>query len=115
MHGEAKRLYVTDRQTVDLDTVAATLEGRCDGKRLYFGSCSVLRASDAVLTDSPRTTGAAMLCGYTRNVDWVEAAAFDLALLDYLATGDRVNAAERAMRSTRQPERTVASPKLLVI
>jgi len=60
-----------------------------------------LRAPDAVLTDFLKVTGAAMICGFTRDVDWVESAAFELALLDCLVNGERVDAAERAMRSQR--------------
>ncbi|GIF67708.1 hypothetical protein Ais01nite_57430 [Asanoa ishikariensis] len=101
MHGEAKQLFVNDRIRVGLDEIAETLEGRCEGRRLYFGSCSVLRAPDAILEDFLHTTGAAMLCGYTREVDWVESAAFELVLLDHLANGERVDAAERTMRSRR--------------
>ncbi|GIF72437.1 DUF6642 family protein [Asanoa siamensis] len=101
MHGEAKHLYVADRKPVSLDEIASTLEGRCEGKRLYFASCSVLRAPDAVLEDFLHATGAAIVCGYTRQVDWVESAALELALLRYLTNGERIDAAERAMRSRR--------------
>jgi hypothetical protein len=99
MHGEPTKLCLTDWHSVDLDDVAEQMAGKCEGKRLYFGSCSVLRASDARLLDFLAETGAALICGYTREVDWVESAAFETVLLDVLANGQRLNAAEMRMGS----------------
>lgn len=99
MHGEPTRLCLTDRHTVELDEVAETMAGRCDGRRLYFGSCSILRASDARLHDFLAITGAAMICGYTRDVDWIESAAFETVVLNVLANGERNNAVEQRMGS----------------
>ncbi|MFY1635579.1 DUF6642 family protein [Solwaraspora sp. WMMB335] len=100
MHGEPTRLCLTERHQVDLDDVADQMAGRCAGKRLYFGSCSVLRASDVRLREFLSTTGAALICGYTREVDWVESAAFETVLLDVLANGVYNNAAELRMGSS---------------
>lgn len=99
MHGEPTKLCLTDWHSVDLDDVAEQMAGKSDGKRLYFGSCSVLRASDSRLQDFLSETGAALICGYTREVDWVESAAFETVLLDVLANGQRLNAAEMRMGS----------------
>ncbi|MFC7276778.1 DUF6642 family protein [Paractinoplanes rhizophilus] len=101
MHGEPGRLWLTDQHSVDLMDLAAPLAGRCDGRRLYFASCSVMRFSDAELQDFLRTTGAAMVCGYTRNVDWVESAAFETVLLDVMVNSSRHDGAEQRLGSTR--------------
>ena len=100
MHGEPSTLCLTDRDTVELDEVADMMTARAEGKRLYFGSCSILRASDARLLDFLDATGASMICGYTRDVDWVESAAFETVALQILANGDRADAVERRMGST---------------
>lgn len=100
MHGEPTKLCLTERHHVDLDDVADQMAGRCAGKRLYFGSCSVLRASDVRMREFLATTGAALICGYTREVDWVESAAFETVLLDVLANGVYNNAAELRMGSS---------------
>ncbi|TDB70423.1 DUF6642 family protein [Micromonospora sp. KC723] len=99
MHGEPSRLCLTDWDSVALADVAERMAGRCEGRRLYFGSCSVLRASDAALRAFLDVTGAALICGFTREVDWVESAAFETVLLDVLANGQRHNAAELRMGS----------------
>lgn len=99
MHGESKQVYVTDREPVEIDAIAQRLDGKCAGKRFYFGSCGVLKASDAVLVDFLQTTGAAMMCGYTRYVDWLECAAFETIVLNSLVNGKRIDSTEKTMRS----------------
>lgn len=94
MHGQPNRLCLTDWHSVELEEIADQLAGKCDGKRLYFGSCSVMQSSEAKLQAFLRATGAALMCGYSRSVGWVESAAFETVLLDVLATGQRHNATE---------------------
>lgn len=85
---------------MELAEVAEWAQDKCGGKRLYFGSCSVLRATDAALHEFLSETDAAPICGYTRDVDWVESSAFETVVLDMLANGRRHNAAEMRMGST---------------
>ena len=99
MHGEPSKLCLTDRHSVDLSDVAAQLSGKCHDKRFYFGSCSVLKASEAKLQEFLTETGAALICGYSRAIDWVESAAFETVLLDVLANGAKINSVERKMGS----------------
>jgi len=74
-------------QTVTLEEVATTLGGRAEGRTIYFGSCSTLAGPEQRLIDFCVDSGARAVVGYTKSVDWVESAAFDLllvpALLEY--------------------------------
>lgn len=101
MHGAARELYLTDRVSVSLDEVADLISGRCAGRMLYFGSCSVMRASDATLAAFADATGADLVCGYTREIDWLESAAFETVLLDVLTTGRKSNSVEQRMGAER--------------
>jgi hypothetical protein len=105
VHGEPQRLLLTEfnhhDNTIELDEVGEILAGKCPGRRLFFGSCAVLKAPDRMLRDFLDRTGAALICGYTKAVDWVEAAAFETVLLDRLVNGKRGVAAESTMRSAR--------------
>ncbi|MFD2082897.1 DUF6642 family protein [Actinopolymorpha cephalotaxi] len=87
MHGESGRLKLSSRQIVPLHHIGQRLEGKCGGRRLYFGSCSVMSASDTLLKDFLKLTGAELICGYTKDVDWLDTAAFDVAFLGHLASG----------------------------
>ncbi|MGA2015026.1 MAG: hypothetical protein ABSH51_31475 [Solirubrobacteraceae bacterium] len=56
------------------------------GKVLYVGSCATLGLRDPAELDELRiNTGATDICGYTKDVRWHDAAAFDLILLSELA------------------------------
>ncbi len=69
------------RDKVSVSDLASTLTGRCAGRVIYMGSCSTMVAPDEDLRAFCKTTGAKALVGYTRYVDWIEAAAFDVLLL----------------------------------
>ena len=101
LHGQPSQLCLTAKTTVELDEIAAWMSGRCAGRSLYFGSCSVLRASDRVLKEFLHETKAAMLCGFTKAIDWVESAAFETVVLNALVNGGRIDSVERLVRSGR--------------
>lgn len=105
LHGEPERLLLTEHNhhdnSVELDEVGEALAGHCKNRRIFFGSCAVLKAPERALTDFLDRTGASLICGYTKVVDWVEAAAFETVLLDRLVNGRRVDSAESTMRSAR--------------
>jgi len=65
-----------------LDTLGELLEKKCQGRIIHLGSCATLRTHGAHLNSLLSWTGALAVCGYTSNVDWVTAAAFDLILFD---------------------------------
>lgn len=101
LHGQPSELLLTARNSVKLDEIGAWMSGRCAGRSLYFGSCSVLRASDQVLKEFLHETKAAMLCGFTKTIDWVESAAFETVVLNALVNGGRIDSVERLVRSGR--------------
>lgn len=101
LHGGPTRLHLSSAHTVGLSEIASWSAGRCEGKRLYFGSCSVLRASDTALGEFLRETKAAMLCGFTKEIDWIESAAIETVILNNLVNGGRVDSVERLMKSAR--------------
>ncbi len=82
------------REDVTLDELGEWLEGRCTGRVVYFGACAVMRDSNAVAAFARRTKASHVL-GYTTNIDWIDAAAFEVALLGALGkfrrTGDALN------------------------
>lgn len=83
MHGEPGRLRL-GRRFVTLEEFAEMLgRGACAGKIVYFGGCSVVDDEDAV-AEFRRHTAARAVCGYTSDVDWMPAAAFELLLFDEL-------------------------------
>lgn len=94
------------RGTVPLSELAEKLGGKAAGRLIYFGSCSVMSDRVAVANFQAQT-GAKAVCGYTRDVDWVESAAFDLLLLTSLLSGRRIDARINHVR-THYPDLTKA-------
>jgi hypothetical protein len=97
LHGSRRHVHV-GRRKVDLDTLItwSTLDEPdpprmndddqqwvldLTGKVLYLGSCATLRVSPRQLEELRRETGAIAICGYTRYVDFYEAAAVEVMLL----------------------------------
>ncbi len=101
LHGAPTRLHLSDAHTVGLAELGSWMGGRCEGKRLYFGSCSALRASDTTLAEFLRETKAAMICGFTKEIDWIESASFETVVLNNLVNGTRVDSVERLMKTAR--------------
>lgn len=101
LHGAPSRMWLSDSHSTSLDEVAGWMSGRWQGRRIYIGGCSVLRGSDAYLTDFLYETGASMVCGFTKQVDWIESAAFETVILDRLVNSGKVNSVEQLASSTR--------------
>lgn len=84
--------------TVTLDDLAEKLNGKAKGRIVFFGSCSVMKDKKAV-ERFQKSTGARLVCGYTKEVEWVESAAFDLLLLRSLTSTLRIDYRVNQLRS----------------
>ena len=117
LHGNPGGVYVGS-QRISLETLTAwsskvdkarALDGRgqptdwllnLEGKVLYLGSCASLRVSRKRLQELRKSTGAVAICGYTKSVDWFDAAAFEVLLLSALA-----NAMDKKRHTARETVR----------
>ncbi len=70
---------------VTLHDLAKPLTGRCAGRRLHLGGCSTGAVQPDQLQEFRRLTGAQWVSAYTTDIDWIEGAALDLLVLDWLA------------------------------
>ena len=70
---------------VTLDQLAVWIDGRAQGRTVYFGSCSTLDLDTRRVKDFLKATKAKAAGGYTTDVNWLQSAAFDLLVLDALA------------------------------
>lgn len=95
-HGTRKGLDVGDRQ-LSLDALAELI-GKLPNGVVHLGSCSVLRANVESAQRFLRATGARLLSGYERDVEWLDSAAVDTAWLGYVASHKRLGDALRSFR-----------------
>lgn len=81
-HGTPGMIYVGDRRrkngSLTLDQLAEYLEGRCRKKIIFLAACGSLKMHGNMLNRFLERTGALTVCGYTEQVPWLKANAFEL-------------------------------------
>jgi len=66
---------------------------------VHLGSCSTLLGSENAARAFLKTTGASMITGYQRDVDWLDSAAIDTVWLGYVAYYSRLGDAARYFKT----------------
>lgn len=97
-HGSRHTLHLSRNESITLSELADELTGRCNGRLLYFGSCSTLAVQDSDLQDFCRQTSARGVVGYTKDVDFVESAGFEIHMLTDLLRATNVRSAYNRLR-----------------
>ncbi|MEO8853200.1 MAG: DUF6642 family protein [Ginsengibacter sp.] len=82
-HGEPGFIRV-GKDVVTLDDLADMLGNSCSSCIIHFGSCSTLNLNKTRLQKFMNKTEVLAVMGYTREVDWLPTAAFEILLLDLL-------------------------------
>ena len=84
-HGDRSTLYIGDRRMkknhVSLGELSGMLEGKCEKKVIFFGSCETLDLHGSSINAFIRKTGALAVLGYREQVDWLDSTAFELVAL----------------------------------
>ena len=82
-HGQPNGICI-GREFVTLAEIADVLEGCLTDCIIHFGSCSTLRVKRLVIDDFLTKTGAAIVTGYRRQVDFVDSSAWEMIWLQSL-------------------------------
>lgn len=98
MHGEEGMLHL-GKDSLSLDDLADLLKGKAAGRIIYFASCSTMMEDEDALKTFVRTTGAKAAIGYWLDIDWLDAAGFEVFLLERLLRGSRSDAFFRGITS----------------
>jgi hypothetical protein len=99
-HGEPGCIFV-GRHKLTLSELADMLGRVCEGKTIYFGSCSTLDVRKREMDAFRQATRARCVCGYNEEVDWFISAAFELLLFSALTEFSRMDAIERFLKQYR--------------
>ena len=101
-HGNPGAIYIGDmrrkRSEVTLEELEDWLDGRCKGRIIYFGTCATMDVHGHYLNQFLRRTGALAVCGYTEDVDWLRATAFELLVFASMQQNALTVAGARAMK-----------------
>lgn len=102
-HGSKGALHLSDGRkadsTVTLDQLAELLEGKCHRRVIHFDGCSTVLGDVRHLKRFLRRTGALAVTGFTNDVPWLDAAAFDILLF---ATFQRFALDRRGMAAVKR-------------
>lgn len=83
-HGSEGALHLSDgrraESRVELDHLGELLEGRCAGRVIHFDGCSTVVGDVRHLKRFLTRTRALAVTGFTKDVPWLDAAAFDILL-----------------------------------
>jgi len=96
-HGKPGRIFI-GRRTLTLEQLGDIMEGACDGKIIYFGTCATLDVPRRELQEFRERTRARCVCGYTEDVDWFSSSAFDLLLFSEFIFYKRMDAIEQHLK-----------------
>ena len=93
-HGSQGEIVVGEGRgnSLSLEDLAERLEGGCKGRVVHLGSCGAAGVHGRRLKNFLSRTGALAICGYAKNVDWLESAAFDALVLGRLQNTSFVRA-----------------------
>nr|WP_267618867.1 DUF6642 family protein [Gordonia bronchialis] len=83
-HGEPEFVYIGN-EPLGLETFAAQLAGWCADRVIFLASCGALASDDTSLQGFCKKTEAEAIVGYTEEVPFVEAAAFEMILFEHMA------------------------------
>jgi len=102
-HGSEGKIHFLDVRrkngTMTIDQIEEVLsKKRCKGSLIYFGSCSVLKLSSNRWQRFMRNTHSLAVCGYRKDVSWIESAAFELLLLTQIQQNALTRAGAKAMK-----------------
>lgn len=76
-HGRPNKIQI-GRDLVTLREIADVLEGHLAHRIVYFGSCGTMRTKHANIDDFLHRTKADILAGYRKDVDFIQATAWEL-------------------------------------
>ena len=94
-HGGEAKVWLDpydEDAAVSFEQLGDLLRARCHGRVIHIGGCSTLATRRTAIRDLLNNTGARAICGYTTDVDTMEAAALEMLLLTALGPYRRLSA-----------------------
>lgn len=84
-HGEKNEIILGSKKHIlTLDEIAEGANGVLEDKIVHFGTCSTLRVKEEDLIEFKRKTGARIISGYTKEVEFIDSSIFDIAYFSWL-------------------------------
>lgn len=89
--------FITIEQLTELvDKVGTRL---FDGHLVHFDACSVMKNSDKELKEFIHITGASLVTGFNKDIDFIESLALEMIFIDYLRGNKPLSAYNKAKKN----------------
>lgn len=93
-HGKPGQIRI-GKELVSLDELAETMKNSCKGKIIHFGSCETLNTERKNVMRFLEKTGAICVCGFKKEIDFLEGSILDMLLIDMLQDYMDISLVER--------------------
>ena len=82
-HGYPGGIYLPDLK-IDIETLATLMGRKFRNRIIFFDSCSTLKVEKERIFDFISETEVMMVMGYKKSLNWIDGAATDLLVLEWL-------------------------------
>jgi hypothetical protein len=115
-HGKSSEVTIGDHRRIENRVTIAELgdmlEAKCHGRMIYFGSCQTLDLHGNSIQAFLRKTGALAVCGYRRDVEWLDSTAFELVMMSAMQLHSMTRRGAAAMQRRIDSRAPVLARKL---
>ncbi|MFN4083798.1 MAG: DUF6642 family protein [Bacteroidia bacterium] len=80
-HGKPGKILI-NKIPVTLDDLAIILGPKCHNRIIHFGSCQTLSTDKRIIKRFLRQTNALCVCGFGKEIGFIEGSVFDILLID---------------------------------
>lgn len=105
-HGNKEVIKLSDGK-YDLIELAKELQGKCKNRIIVFASCSTMDINKNKLNSFIRETECLAVCGYRAEVNWTQATAFEILLLEGMQdnefSGRGIDTIEKQLNKLSKP------------
>lgn len=101
-HGERNVIHFANGEQISLDEFGESYPGIFLGKTVHFGSCSTLRISEREAVLFKEKTGAKLLSGYSKKVNFTPSFIFELWLMNVLTTSKSIGSQNLSAKIDRE-------------
>lgn len=98
-HGRSKALEIPndEKNPIPFSELVEISDGVFQDKIVHFGSCRTLYTSDERILEFKEQTGARLISGYTKKIDFIRSSILDIAYFSELLDIQNVGAIEKRM------------------
>ena len=98
-HGKPQEILI-NKTHINLDELAEMLGDKCQNRIIHFGSCLTLNTDIRHVKRFLRKTNALCVCGFGKEIKFVESSVFDILLIDLFQEFLDVTRVEATLRSS---------------